>query len=72
MLVFVLAGALGEGVATAAIPDGIGLGIAALSLASMVAYVAVVAVLGRRLRPELTTPALDLRRPVPPVPVPVA
>jgi hypothetical protein len=69
VLVFTLAGALGEGVATEAVPAGIGLGFAALSLASMGAYVTVVARSRRRLRQETGTAALDLRTPARPVPV---
>lgn len=70
VLVFVLAGALGEGVATEEVPAGIGIGFAVLSLASMGAYVVVVARSRRRLVPETRTAALDLRLPAPPVPVP--
>jgi membrane protease YdiL (CAAX protease family) len=69
VLVFVLAGALGEGVATEEVPAGIGLGFAALSLASMAAYVALVARSRRRMTPETYTAALDLRTPTRPVPV---
>jgi membrane protease YdiL (CAAX protease family) len=69
VVIFVLAGALGEGVATDAVPTGIGAGLAALSLASMGAYVAVVARSRRRLYPETATAAVDLRGPAGPVPV---
>jgi membrane protease YdiL (CAAX protease family) len=69
VLVFVLSGALGEGVATEAVPTGVGLGFAALSLTSMAAYVAVVARSRRRLHPETRTAAVDLRTPAHPVPV---
>ena len=69
VLVFVLAGALGEGVATEAVPSGFGLGFAALSLASMAAYVVVVAQSRRRLHPETRTSAVDLRTPAPLRPV---
>ena len=69
VLVFVLAGALGEGVATEAVPAGIGFGFAALSLASMAAYVVMVARSRRRLHPETCTAAVDLRLPAAPVPV---
>jgi membrane protease YdiL (CAAX protease family) len=69
VLVFVLAGALGEGVATEAVPAGIGLGFAVLSLASMAAYVAAVARSRRRVHPETRTAAVDLRIPAHPVPV---
>jgi membrane protease YdiL (CAAX protease family) len=70
VLVFVLAGALGEGVATEALPGGLGLGFAALSLVSMAAYVVAMARFRRRLRPETRTAAVDLRVPGHPVPVP--
>jgi CAAX protease family protein len=69
VLVFVLAGALGEGVATDAVPAGIGVGLTALSLASMVAYVAVVARSRHRLHPETHTAAVDLRGPAQPAAV---
>jgi membrane protease YdiL (CAAX protease family) len=69
VLVFVLAGALGEGVATEEVPAGIGLGFAVLSLASMAAYVAVVARTRRRVQPETRTAAVDLRMPARPVAV---
>jgi uncharacterized protein len=69
VLVFVLAGALGEGVATEAVPAGIGLGFAALSLAALAAYVVAVARSRRRLHPETWTPAVDLRGPAPLQPV---
>ncbi|SNR43723.1 CPBP family intramembrane glutamic endopeptidase [Blastococcus mobilis] len=70
VVVFVLAGALGDGVATEAVPAGIGLGFAALSLASMAAYVVAVARSRQRLRPETRTSAVDLRTPAPLLPVP--
>jgi uncharacterized protein len=71
VLVFVLAGALGEGVATDEIPDGGGLLYLAISLATMAAYVVLVGRAARRLRPETHTAAQDLRRPpvLPPAPV---
>ena len=69
VLVFVLAGTLGEGVATEEVPAGIGVGFAVLSLVSMAAYVAVVARSRRRLVPETRTAAVDLRLPVPSPPV---
>jgi membrane protease YdiL (CAAX protease family) len=69
VLVFVLAGLLGEGVATAEVPSGTGYLYVLLSLLSMGAYVALVARWTPRLRPELRTPAHDLRaRQVLPVP----
>jgi uncharacterized protein len=70
VLVFVLAGALGQGVATEAVPAGLGLSFAALSIASMAAYVAAVAHSRRRLHPETRTAAVDLRSPTGPIPVP--
>jgi uncharacterized protein len=71
VLVFVLAGALGEGVATDQIPDGGGLLYLAISLLTMAAYVVLVGRAARRLRPETHTAAQDLRRPpvLPPAPV---
>jgi uncharacterized protein len=69
VLVFVLAGALGDGVATEAVPAGLGLAFAALSLASMAAYVAAIARSRRRLHPETRTAAVDLRPPTAPIPV---
>ena len=72
VLVFVLAGALGEGVATQEVPDGSGWLLLLISVATVAAYVAVVALSRRRLRPETRTAALDLRTPGVPVPVPAA
>jgi membrane protease YdiL (CAAX protease family) len=69
VVIFVLAGALGDGVATEAVPAGLGLGFAALSVASMAAYVAAVARSRRRLHPETRTSAVDLRTPAPLLPV---
>jgi hypothetical protein len=65
VLVFVLAGALGDGVATEEVPAGIGLVLAVVSLASMAAYVALVARSRHRLLPETWTAAVDLRAPGP-------
>ncbi|WP_324273960.1 CPBP family intramembrane glutamic endopeptidase [Blastococcus brunescens] len=65
VLVFVLAGTLGDGVATAEVPAGIGLLFAAVSLASMAAYVTLVARSRHRLLPETWTAAVDLRMPGP-------
>jgi membrane protease YdiL (CAAX protease family) len=70
VLIFVLAGALGEGVATEEVPAGLGVGFAALSLLSMAAYVTVVARSRGRVRPETSTAAVDLRAPGRPMPVP--
>jgi membrane protease YdiL (CAAX protease family) len=69
VLVFVLAGALGDGVATEQVPDGSALVFLLISLLSMAAYVAVVRRSRARLRPERHTAALDLRTPGVPVPV---
>jgi len=63
VLVFVLAGALGEGVALEEVPDGTGLLYLAISLLTMAAYVALVRRAARRLHPETHTAAQDLRRP---------
>jgi membrane protease YdiL (CAAX protease family) len=63
VLVFVLAGALGEDPATEAYPGGTGLLFLVISLLSMGAYVALVARARGRLRPELRTAAQDLRLP---------
>ena len=63
VLVFFLAGTLGDGVATEEVPAGVGLLSLLLTLVSMGAYVAVVAASRRRLRPELATAARDLRVP---------
>jgi membrane protease YdiL (CAAX protease family) len=70
VLVFVLAGALGEGVATEKVPQGSGPLFLLVSLLAVAAYVAVVGRSRRRLRPETHTAALDLRTPGVPVPVP--
>jgi len=69
VLVFVLAGALGDGVATEQVPDGSGLLFLLVSVASVGAYVTVVRRSRHRLRPERRTAAVDLRTPGMPVPV---
>ena len=69
VLVFVLAGALGEGVATEEVPNGAGLLFLLISGMSVAAYVAVVARSRARLRPETRTAAVDLRSPGQAVPV---
>jgi uncharacterized protein len=69
VVVFVLAGALGEGVATEEVPDGSGLVYLLVSLLSMAGYLALVARSRRRLRPETRSAALDLRAPGVPVAV---
>jgi membrane protease YdiL (CAAX protease family) len=61
VLVFLLAGLLGEGVATAEVPSGTGYLYLLVSLLSMGAYVVLVARWTSRRRPELLTPAHDLR-----------
>jgi uncharacterized protein len=61
VLVFVLAGLLGEGVATTEVPVHLGLLALAVSLLTMVAYIAVVARTRARFRPETSSAALDLR-----------
>ena len=66
VLVFLLAGALGEG-STADGSQGEGLLDLLLTLVGLVAYVAVVARLRGRIRPQLLTPAHDMRPGVPPL-----
>jgi hypothetical protein len=61
VVVFVLAGGLGEGVATDAAPENGGALLVLLSILAMGGFVAVVAWSRRRLRPELLTGARDLR-----------
>ncbi|MGY1730805.1 lysostaphin resistance A-like protein [Geodermatophilus sp. SYSU D01045] len=63
VLVFLLAGTLGEDVATEEVPAGVGLLYLLVTLVSMGAYVALVAASRRRLRFEILTGALDLRVP---------
>ncbi|RBY82054.1 hypothetical protein DQ238_05445 [Geodermatophilus sp. TF02-6] len=65
VLVFLLAGGLGEGVTTDSVPAGTGVLVVALDLLAMGAYVALVARSGERLRPETRTAAQDLRPPSP-------
>jgi uncharacterized protein len=65
VLVFLLAGALGAGVATADVPSGTGVLFLALDVLAMGGYVALVAVARRRLRVVTATPAVDLRPPPP-------
>jgi uncharacterized protein len=69
VLVFVLAGALGEGVDTQSYPSGLGPVLLLVSVLSVAAYVAVVARSRNRLRPETHTAAIDLRTPGTPVPI---
>jgi len=61
VVVFVLAGALGEGVATDEVPDGSALLLLLISVLSMAGYLALVARYRGRLRPETHTGAVDLR-----------
>jgi uncharacterized protein len=65
VLVFLLAGGLGEGVTTEAVPAGTGVLVVAVDLLAMAAYVVLVARARERLRPETVTEARDLRRPSP-------
>lgn len=65
VVVLTLAGGLGEGVATDAVPAGTGVVVVLVDLLAMGGYVALVARSRRRLRPELLTAALDLRGPSP-------
>jgi uncharacterized protein len=77
VLVFTLAGLLGDGVATADVPAGTGFFFVLITTVSMAGYVALVARSRERLQPELTTAAQDLRPPwarppgPPPGPFPV-
>jgi uncharacterized protein len=65
VLVFLLAGALGDGVLTDSVPPGIGVLIVAVDLLAMAAFVLLVARAARRLQPETHTAAVDLRPPSP-------
>ncbi len=67
VLVFVLAGALGEGVATEEVPGRARAGCSLLVGLGLAAYVALVAAARRRLRPETRTAR---RRPADPRPPP--
>jgi membrane protease YdiL (CAAX protease family) len=60
VLVFVLAGALGESATTDGVPGAGALDVV-LTVLAPAGYVALVAVLRRRVRPDLTTAAVDLR-----------
>jgi membrane protease YdiL (CAAX protease family) len=70
VLVFVLAGALGDGVGTEEVPQGGGPFFVTLSVLSVAGYVALVARSRRTLQPELLTPARDLRGSGSPMPAP--
>jgi uncharacterized protein len=61
VIVFLLAGLLGDGVATAEVPAGAGAVLVLLTFLAMGAYVALVARSRGRLRPEVRTAAQDLR-----------
>jgi uncharacterized protein len=61
VLVFLLAGLLGDGVATAEVPAGAGAVLVLLTMLAMGAYVVLVARSRGRLRPEVRTAAQDLR-----------
>jgi uncharacterized protein len=63
VLVFTMAGLLGDGVATAEVPSGTGLVFVLITIVSMAGYVALVARSRDALRPERCTPAQDLRPP---------
>ena len=68
VIIFVLAGSLGEAVVTEVVPEGqqlLYLGVTAVTMSS---FVAAVAWSRRRLQPELATPSRDLRSPGPLVP----
>jgi uncharacterized protein len=65
VVVFLLAGSLGEGVTADAVPAGTGVLVVVIDLLAMAAYVGLVARTRRRLRPEVRTAALDLRPPSP-------
>jgi membrane protease YdiL (CAAX protease family) len=65
VLVFLLAGGLGEGVTTDSVPAGTGLVVMAIDVLAMGAYVFLVARSGPRLRPETHSAARDLRPPSP-------
>ncbi|WNV74528.1 type II CAAX prenyl endopeptidase Rce1 family protein [Geodermatophilus sp. DSM 44513] len=66
VVVFALAGGLGEGVATDAVPAGAGVLVVLVDLLAMGGYVALVARSRGRLHPQTRTAALDLRAPSPP------
>ncbi len=72
VLVFTLAGLLGDGVATSEVPLDLGLLSLFVSLLTMAAYVLVVARRRPRLKPEIRTAAQDLRIRAAPVPAATA
>jgi uncharacterized protein len=63
VLVFTLAGLLGDGVATLDLPGGAGFLFVLITTVSMAGYVALVRRSGERVRPERWTAAQDLRSP---------
>ncbi len=65
VVVFLLAGSLGEGVTTDAVPAGTGVLVVLIDLLAMAAYVGLVVRTRGWLRPEVRTAALDLRPPSP-------
>ena len=65
VVVFLLAGSLGEGVTTDAVPAGTGVLVVLVDLLAMAAYVGLVVRTRGWLRPEVRTAALDLRPPSP-------
>lgn len=67
VVAFVLAGLIGDGVATAVVPAGVGLLVTLLDVLAMGGYVWLVARARRTVAPETVSPAVDLRR-VPVVP----
>jgi uncharacterized protein len=71
VIVFFLAGSLGEGLVAENVPDVTGALFVLLSIVAMGAYVAVVARSRRSLRAELLTGAHDLRTPEPRVAAPI-
>ncbi|HET6859461.1 MAG TPA: type II CAAX endopeptidase family protein, partial [Streptomyces sp.] len=69
VVIFVLAGAMGEDATAATQSQAAAQGVdVVLVLVALAAFVALVARSRGRLRPEMRTPALDLRPPVPPLP----
>ena len=70
VLVFTLAGLLGDGVATADVPAGTGVLFVLVTTVSMAGYVVLVTRSRERLRPERSTAAQDLRPPWAPPPGP--
>lgn len=66
VVIFVLAGALGEELATADPGGALSWVTTLLGMSGMVAFLVWVAVASRRLRPELLSPALQLPAPAPP------